>query len=671
MIEASKSKFFQPLWLLLSLFLICCLIACGGSADTADTGGDTTVTAASLDLIASPPTVKSDGTTSSTITVTAKNSSNAALAGVVITMGTTDTGNLSAANVTTGDTGTATLTFSSGSNPINRTATITATSGSVSSHVQVEVVDSTVTLTKDGSSLTTAGTDSLTLTITAKNSGGYGINGASVILTQSSSDGGSVTFASSTGTTSTDGSTTGVFKTTITGATAGTVTIIARALGASASTNVTVATAAQTFAIDKQWLDTVDIGNPNPSAMKIGQDLEIQVNVPSSVANVTFSTTIGSWVGGSGSWIQVAAAGVSPNRKATATLNTALTGIADVMAYDTANISTQDTMQVYMTSNATPFSIILQASPTVVSKNTGTSTITATVRDSSDPAIPVASVPVAFSIVNPTGGGETISPAVVQTAANGQASTTFTAGSLTSYDAGGVKIHAEVIGTAAPMVETGVAPSGNDAAVVIGGQPGSIAFGRATVLGLNTDKTQYVQAMSVLVTDINGNPVSGATVSLSAWPIAWSTGELAPCTPDADDGINQGTFLNEDVNENLILDNYSNPYWSGDPPPFDEDGLRLYYDGGAPASDQGNPDTYITPTNSAGGSVQPTTITGSNGVASFELTYPKQSAIWTIVRIKASTIVQGSETVGQTIFRLPCTVDDCGAVCLLNCPYTF
>ena len=41
MIKATKSEFFQPLRLFLSLLLLFCLIACGGSADTADTGGDT------------------------------------------------------------------------------------------------------------------------------------------------------------------------------------------------------------------------------------------------------------------------------------------------------------------------------------------------------------------------------------------------------------------------------------------------------------------------------------------------------------------------------------------------------------------------------------------------------------------------------------------------------
>lgn len=42
MIKATRVKFFQLLWLLFSLILFCCLIACGGSADTA--GSDTATT---------------------------------------------------------------------------------------------------------------------------------------------------------------------------------------------------------------------------------------------------------------------------------------------------------------------------------------------------------------------------------------------------------------------------------------------------------------------------------------------------------------------------------------------------------------------------------------------------------------------------------------------------
>jgi hypothetical protein len=223
-------------------------------------------------------------------------------------------------------------------------------------------------------------------------------------------------------------------------------------------------------------------------------------------------------------------------------------------------------------------------------------------------------------------------------------------------------------------VESGVSPSGSNAAVVIGGVPGSIAFGMATVLGVNDNATQYIQAMSVLVADINGNPVpAGTVVSLNVWPIAWSTGgncmadgdgctwdcSVTPCTCTI--AGNYGTYLNEDLNENLILDP-------------GEDGYRHYYYGTLPAASTPSPNTTgkLIPPNSAGGTLPTTVITDANGVADFNLTYPKTSAIWIVVRVRASTIVQGSETVAQIIFRLPALASDVGvgtACLLMPSPY--
>jgi hypothetical protein len=502
------------------------------------------------------------------------------------------------------------------------------------------------------------------LTITAQNAGGFGVNGAAVALTQSGA--GAVNIASSSGTANSSG----VFTTTVTGATAGAVTIIARALGESDSKPLTVATPVETFAIDQQTLNTVIVaGNPNPTSMVDGDNLAIRVNVPSaySSSNIVFVSTIGTWVESGTSTATIAPSG----GKATATLNTSSVGTAAIEAYIQGHTSIQDTLTVYMLSANPANSIILQATPTVVPMQTptttGTSIITATVRDSG--GFVVASVPVAFSIVNPTGGGETINPVMVLTGTNGTASTTFTSGTQPSYDAGGVKIHAQVVGTA---VATGVPPSSNDASVVIGGKGGSIAFGMATVLGVTSDLTQYVQAMSVMVADINGSPVSGAVVSLGVWPIAWSTG--VACMPDPDGENcncrvlpctclpgNGGTYLNEDLNENTILDT-------------GEDGYRYYYYGTLPAAvTPGTPTGHLIPGNSAGGAVQPATpVTGSNGVASFSLTYPKNSAIWTVVRVRASTIVQGSETVAQIIFRLPALDSDVGPPCRIpDSPWTW
>jgi len=223
--------------------------------------------------------------------------------------------------------------------------------------------------------------------------------------------------------------------------------------------------------------------------------------------------------------------------KATATLTTTQAGIASVQVYDSVNPTTSDTLTVAMTS-ATAYKISLQATPTVVPKSVGTttgfSTLIATVRDSSN--YPVGGAPVSFDIINPTGGGETVSPVVVLTAATttgglnlGEARTTFSSGSLSSSTSG-VQIRASVVGT---TVATGTSPSGSDATVVIGGSAGSVAIGRATKVATSVNNASYILPMSVLVADSNGNPApAGTQISLSAWPIAWTTG--TNCTPDPD-----------------------------------------------------------------------------------------------------------------------------------------
>jgi hypothetical protein len=410
--------------------------------------------------------------------------------------------------------------------------------------------------------------------------------------------------------------------------------------------------------------------------MHIGDTLNIRVNAP-GITNVTFATTIGAWDGGSSKTVTKAVAG----GKADATLRTSQIGIANVQAYDAANPSTSDTLTVAMSSGAAPAKILLEAIPGVVpvsvGTTTGSSTLTATVYDASNN--PLGDQPVAFSIVDGTGtgGGETISPVVVMTANTagnglsvGQARSSFTSGSQPSAGSG-VQIRASVIGTTVETEPLGVnlTPSGNDAPIVIGGVAGSIAFGQATVISEDSTKANYIWPMSVLVADSNGNPVPNKKVNLSVWPIAWSTGIVCSFDPDGQRCTGDplvctegpyGTFYNEDINENIIMD-------SG------EDGRRYFFAdntdatiSGIPGMDTPTLDTILTPANSAGGTVPAEVTTDANGVAGFNLTYPKQSAIWTIVRIRATTSVSGSETRGEIMLRLPCTQSDCGNNCLLG-----
>jgi len=392
---------------------------------------------------------------------------------------------------------------------------------------------------------------------------------------------------------------------------------------------------------------------------------------------------------------------VAAGGTASAVFSSTQAGLATIQVFDPANSSTSDTLGVAITAPAVDAArIILQSSTYVLAPSSGgisnTATLTATVRTSGSPQQVVGSAPVAFSIENPTGGGETVSPVVVYTNGSGVATTTFTAGSLPSISP--VIVSARVVGegTTDPLtnilsfnnsdpdtitrsdggsfvtdgfeageqirvqgsanndgiyiIETVVAgvltldagetlaaePSAAgvtvtmtavstalDPGITIGGTAGSVVIGRGSEITV-LNATTYALPMSVLVADSNGNPVSGATVSLSAWPAQYSAGTWYD---DVDKYVPyiSGTFDNEDSSNYTVLD---------------------------PGEDV-NGDGLLTPPNSAAGDLPKTVTTGVNGVADFDLVYLKDHANWIRDRIRASTFVLGTETTSSITFRLP------------------
>ncbi len=653
----------KPIQLLVSVLLVASIALLAGCSD--NTGGSgtsttpTTPTAATLQLSALPATVKSDNSNTTTITVTALDASNVVVSGTAVNVSTT-TGELSKGSVITDSTGKATLTYSSGTlSKANRIATITASSGSATTTLPLQITGSTVVASPATATLPDNGTSPVTLTITAKDAGSNVIPGVSVALT--SGGGGTVSLVpvcTVAAPCTTDAS--GNLSVQATGTGAGTVTLTVAAAGATAISTLTVSPSASTFAIDQQTLNGTVIVNNTLTAMKIGDTLDVRVNAPVATTSVVFATSHGVWNGTSGSVIVPVVGG-----KATARLTTAVVGTANINVNDQAVTTTSDALTVTMTA-ATPSKISIQASPSLVPKNTGVSTLTALVQDVN--GFPVGGAQVAFSILNPTlGGGETVLPVVATSASVpgngvslGEARATFNAGSQSSTVAG-VQIRASVIGTAIATeanvpVQLDTTTSGNDASIVIGGTAGSVTFGQATELKVNSNATAYILPMSVLVADSSGNPLPGTQVNLSVWPIAWSTSS-APCAYDPDTATS-GTFFNEDTNENLNLDT-------------GEDGKRIYY-AGTLATVTGTSDNLITIPNSAGGTLPGTVTTGADGLATFDLTYTKSNALWIVDRIRATVPgVQGSEKVGETSFRLAALEKDVTPCRLAPSPYNF
>ena len=636
-------KYHAILTFIFSAFILTFLWGCGTGADSKTTP-PTDATAAAIRLSASSTSVKSDGSTNTTITVMALNDKNAALNGIKVTM-STNTGVISAENVTTNTTTPATVTFSSPGKPINRTAWITATAGTVTAQIPIKIEGSTVTLEPSATSIPIDGATNVILTIVTKDAGNNVVPNAEVTLTQAGA--GNVTIAQTTDKTDE----TGTFKATIQGKTAGVVNLTASALGATATINITVTNPGGNFAIDQQKLNGVIIANNAMTAMKIKDTLEIRVNAPTATS-VTFVSSIGTWENGASSRV------VTPDavtKKATATLKTTVAGISSVAVYD--DLNNKDSRTVAMSSGADPAKITITALPAnvpvSVGSTTGSSTLTATVRDIDNNLIGGSAV--MFTIINPQ-GTETVSPVIVTTASDtnnglsiGEARTTFTAGS-TSSTSDGIQIRATVVGT-------NINTAGNDAKIVIGGVAGSIAFSDGTKIGTLYNDTVYSLPITVSVADSAGAGVPGAEVSLSVWPIAWSTGTA--CAFDSDNGINEGTFWNEDVNENMFLEP-------------GEDGNRSYYATGALATTPGTTNGELDPANSVVSTSLSKVVTDEAGFAPFKLNYPKKSAIWTMVRLRATTKVRGTENRTEKVFRLQALEDDVVPNCLLgSSPYKF
>lgn len=601
-----------------------------------------------LSIATDRTTVKTDGSEIATITVTALSSQNVVVPGVTISFAASG-GQLNASQVVTNASGQAQVNLSAGAiDKSNRTVTVTASATGVTDvQIPVRVVDSTVALVTTNSTLT-AGGSSISVTVTARDASGLGIFNTPVTLAQSG--GGSVSITSASGNTDVNGQ----FTTTLTGVAPGSVTLTATGLGASASQILTV-TPGSTFAITAPADD--------PAGLTTSGTLVFTVNAPTQTS-VRFATTLGAWAGVDR--FGVACTSVCEKSvlagASTATLASANTGTANIQldGLDVGgNVTGTDTHTVLVTASASS-SISLQGAASNVPPSSGgtvnTVALTATVRDAFGQ--PVGGVPVAFSILNTTSGGETISPVVKlssdgvnSTDPLGQARTTFTSGSLPSGQSNAsIRIQAKAL-------DSGATATFN---IVVGGAAASLAIGGATEIE-RTSTTQYTYPMSVLVADSNGNPApAGTVVSLSIWPVAYSTGVRASnCAAviddidplvDSDGDLDpandaDATYLNEDINENLILDA------GEDTPPF------------------GNGDGLLTPSNSSAGTLPSVVPTNVNGVANFNLVYLKEFADWVVVRVRANALVQGTETTTQLVFRLPAALADATPCTLSNSPF--
>ncbi len=559
------------------------------------TGGGGNSTPSGLSLSLSRSTVRSANLETSVVTATVLDANNAVIKDQLVRF-SADGGAISASEVQTDVNGQAKINFSSGPDNANKIVTISASAGSINRNIPVQIVGSTLEATSNISVVPLNGLAQVTVTV--RDAAGTAVYDAPITANASSTDTGRISVFPSSANTNNNGQST--FS--VTGVNPGTSKLTIQGLGVTQVLTFNILDAVGSsdfFRITAPAEDAISVSTNTP--------VTIQVSAPLPTTSVIFSTTLGTWDGGTSNVVTK-----SPvDGAVSAQISSNLAGLASIQILDAGNPLSSDTMTIaFSAAAATASNISLQSSATVMPPSSSTNKnevrLTATVTNSSGQV--VGGAPVVFSVDNPTGGGETISPVITYTDSSGQANAVFTSGSLPSNPEG--------VSVTAKLVQ--FPDKKSTVSIIVGGTAGSILIGRSTTIQSISNDTAYSLPMSVLVADSSGGPVTGATVSLSVWPVEYFANDFS------------GFYPNEDVNENLVLDH----------------------------GEDRNGDKELTPPAAAAGNIPSSVTTDSNGLATFNFIYLKQSAANIKVRIRASTRVQGTETLSSTIFILPIAESD-------------
>lgn len=596
-----------------------CLAASCGESSSSSSGG----VAASVALLVSSPTMTTNGSSVVTVQAVVKDSNNGGIEGASVTIAASS-GTLSASTGTTDKAGSFTVKFDTNGDKSNRTVTLTAKAGSASATNTIIVSGTVVTFRGASSAIIGSPTE---LVVGVKDAAGNVVSGATVALTSSLGN----PIPSSVKTDAT-----GVAMVRYTPTKSGNDDIRAVALGASASQSVTTGRAAFSFT-SPTTNENIALGECRPVSVSGG-------GFDETPSYVLFSTTRGrmhvlsdcsdsidqallSYSGGD------AVAFVSSPSSGQASLT------AVALALDKTTSLATTTLPITFVSVA-PTSLTVQAAPSTVTAS-GTSTISAILRDSNGNA--VVNRTVVFSV---NSGGQ-ISPTTVKTDSSGVATTTFTADAAIS-GSGAVIVTAAVQGEAIRGTTN----------LTVSGLGVNIVLGTDNILRVKGTPEKYQIAWAASVTDSNGSPVVGKSVTISVRGTHFHKGlycgkgvvESGICkdVSKADQAswiqVVSGTCPAEDTNNNGNID-------VGEP--GDVDGDRKYEPNGAAA---------VLVSADGTGSSQVQIVTDSAGQATFYLDYFKNFGTWVGVEITASTSVFGNNNAYSTSLVLPVAAGEVKAV---------
>ena len=452
-----------------------------GSGSCHDAPGG--VSGAQSSIAAAPATVLKGQ--ASTITVTAKDGNGNPAAGAFVTLAATGTGNtLTQPAAYTDANGVVIGTLSS---TVTETKTVSATVNGIAL-AQTAPVVVTATASAQKSKVTTGqpyiavGTGTSTITVTVNDASGHAVGGATVTL-QATGSGNTLT--QPTALTDAKGIATGTLSSTV--AESKKVSAIANGTLISQTVSVVVTTASSAR--------STLAANPTSFTAGVGSSV-ITATVKDAGGHALVGAAVDLSATGSGNVLTQPVALTDAKGVATGTLTSAVAGARVVSA--TAN-GTAITKTVNVTVNPSPVSATLStvaASPNSIPVGSGTATITVTVKNGSGQPISNATVVLAAS-----GSGNTLTQPATKTNASGVAT-----GTLSSSVAEAKTISATANGIALNQTAS--------VSVTAGGVSASQSTLDATPASISADGGSAT--ITVTAKDGSGNPVSGATVVLTA-----------------------------------------------------------------------------------------------------------------------------------------------------------
>jgi hypothetical protein len=594
-----------------------------------------------VELTSNRLTLRTNGETAD-LAALVKGSNNVALAGVDVSYQTTS-GILSNVESQTGTNGIAKATLSVGSNRLNRDITVTATVGSRVGTLRISATGSTVSFT-EGKTTVLAGATAERFTVRALDAGNAPIVG--VALVGSSSLGNALTPV--TAQTDANGYQVFSYVPTRSGRDTLTVSTSGSAGNLTGQQSVEVSPIEFSFFGSTPAESTVFGVNQATSCSTVGATaplcvpefrLRVRVNgqVPVTPLQVRFSTSRGT-LNGAGSTVVIATDGAG-EAVASLTSNSAGTALVTAQADVPVNgavVRSSDSRSVLFT-GITPAAVRVQANPSSIPPNVGgvsssRSTVTAMVTDSS--GNPIANRLVLFNLIADPSNGS-LSNGATETNSLGQANVEYIAGANSS-PTNGVVIEARVPALRAGEVERVSAPNAN---LTVSGNALFISIGVSNTIE-NENAPTYRKPFSVYVTDASGLPVANRDITLSVIPTKYRKGSLAyngtvwTYNPGRPEQAGPPVVPAIPASPTASCDSEDQLFGSGD--------VRRN-NGVLDAGEDVNLDGRLTPGNIAIASPG-TVTTNSGGLATFNVLYGEQYAVWVDVEIVATATVAGTET---------------------------